>query len=161
MMNSGAGVNGMSSVNSKDSMSRERAFTSAGLAAALVAMARAAPVFPTEFSSNVTMVTIQPGIPRYTGSYQVWQSLGQGLAAHLGDDGAGGIVLDVMMPSPPTAARPITTYSVTKGSCYCVRYDIPTPPEFEPWAATPPPSLLGERDVDGRACNVWQQHGWL
>ena len=59
-----------------------------------------APSFPIELSANVSMNTLEPGMPHYTGSYQVWQSLSQGLATHLGDDGAGGTSLSVMMPSP-------------------------------------------------------------
>mmetsp|Transcript_12845 Transcript_12845/g.32868 ORF Transcript_12845/g.32868 Transcript_12845/m.32868 type:complete len:225 (-) Transcript_12845:274-948(-) len=127
----------------------------------LAILAESAPSFPTELSANVTMDTIEPGMPEYKGSYQVWQSLSQGLSTIIGDDGAGGTQLTVTMPSPPSASSPITAYSVYQGRCYCVRYDIPAPPEFEQWKAAPPPTSLGVHSVDGRPCAIWQQHGWL
>ena len=118
------------------------------------------PRFPTEFCANVTIDTIQPGMPHYRGSYQVWQSLSQGLAAHLGDDGAGGSATSITMPTP-SRKHAFTVYSVLQGTCYCVEEDIPSPPEFEPWQEKPPPIPMGSHAVDGRTCDIWQQTSWL
>ena len=121
----------------------------------------AAPTFPSELSANVTMHTIESGMPHYTGEYTVYQSLklrkmlivqrAQGQLFHSFEDYSGSTVL----------IHNLVEDSIGGRKCTCVTASLPSPPEFEPWAHTPPPTFAGSKSISGLAVNLWSQSGYI
>jgi len=130
---------------------------------------RGPPDFPTELSAVVSMVTVQPQRPTYRGSYRVWQSASQQASATYQVAGeAFWQSVQLLRATPPrlySLTGPVgsaaSTVATAAAKCTCLPVSPPMLPEFAQWAVAPPPSLVGNRTIDGRPCVTWRQHGFL
>lgn len=115
-----------------------------------------APPFPTELSANVSMRSSEGTGAAHTGTYEIWQSLQLRKTASV-QVAQGQRVRTLEDASNSSVVRVYTVVGSTSedgygGTCYCLTASLPSPPEFEQWAATPSPVPLGH--------HVWTQSGY-